>query len=308
MNISIPGYSETSPTKFNIQISINQITYNVSKRYSEFEAFNNTVEQEMNEKSPVELPAKKWVGNKNRDFLEDRRRKLEIYLRSMMKREEWRESLAFQQFLEVSKHIHKGKTNNNTGEWTKKVTETKEFIQRASQANGKGGAEERKYVVMAGAKIKDLESHLVGNQQTLGDGEYRRRKDLVHELSRNLLNVTKAASPSTHSIEKPTSNSSSTLNHVSSGSRVLGGVGGSETDRTRDVNNSGLMEQQKDDMSQQDEMIQMLRATIQRQKQLGEDINEEIEGQNKLLDELDSDTHFTSSRLNQAKKRVSKFT
>lgn len=304
ISISIPGYSESTPTYFTVQVSMERSTYNVRKRYSDFEAFHTSIEQEMGERAPVDLPPKKWIGNRGREFLEDRRRRLEIYLRSMTKREEWRDSLTFQQFLEVTKHMNQNKTELNKGEWTRRVTETKDFIHRASQASG--GADERKYTVMAGAKIKELENHLVGNH-SLGDGEYRRRKDLLHDLSRNLLNISKGSGDS----NTPSSGTVSSLfNTPSSSKRVLGGGGGGgvETDRTRDLNNAELMLQQKDDMSDQDQVIQMLRSTIQRQRQLGEQINEEIVDQNQLLDELDADTHQFSSRLNQAKKRVSKFT
>jgi regulator of vacuolar morphogenesis len=305
MSVSIPGYSESTPTYYTVQVSIERSTYNVMKRYSDFEEFHTSIEQEMGERAPVDLPPKKWIGNRGREFLEDRRRRLEIYLRSMAKREEWRDSLAFQQFVEVTKHMNQNKTELNKGEWTRKVTEAKDFIHRASQAGG--GADERKYSVMAGAKIKELENHLVGNHG-LGDGEYRRRKDLLHDLSRSLLNINKGAASDS---PMPSSGTVSSLFNTSS-KRVLGGgggaSGGAETDRTRDLNNADLMVQQKDDMSDQDQVIQLLRSTIQRQRELGEQINEEIVNQNQLLDELDADTHQFSSRLNQAKKRVSKFT
>lgn len=305
MSVSIPGYSESTPTYYTVQVSIERSTYNVMKRYSDFEEFHTSIEQEMGERAPVDLPPKKWIGNRGREFLEDRRRRLEIYLRSMAKREEWRDSLAFQQFVEVTKHMNQNKTELNKGEWTRKVTEAKDFIHRASQAGG--GADERKYSVMAGAKIKELENHLVGNHG-LGDGEYRRRKDLLHDLSRSLLNINKGAASDSPMLSSGTVSS---LFNTSS-KRVLGGgggaSGGAETDRTRDLNNADLMVQQKDDMSDQDQVIQLLRSTIQRQRELGEQINEEIVNQNQLLDELDADTHQFSSRLNQAKKRVSKFT
>ncbi|KAA8913803.1 hypothetical protein TRICI_003111 [Trichomonascus ciferrii] len=180
----------------------------------------------------------------------------------------------------------------------------KDFIHRASQAGG-AGADERKYTVMAGAKLKELENHLVGNHG-LGDGEYRRRKDLLHQLSRSLLSINKdSATADARPAQQAAGTATASLFNTK---RVLGGGGGAETDRTRDLNNAELMLQQKDDMSEQDQVIQMLRSTIQRQRELGEQINEEIVGQNQLLDELDADTHQFSSRLNQAKKRVSKFT
>lgn len=68
------------------------------------------------------------------------------------------------------------------------------------------------------------------------------------------------------------------------------------------------MQLHEDEMKSQDQVIEGLRSTIRNQRQLGQQIYEELEYQNKLLDELDQDTHTTNAKLNQAKRRVKKFT
>lgn len=315
MQVSVPGYTETSPTFFTIQICYDQETYAIKKRYSEFVDLAAQLEEEMGEPAPTDLPAKKWIGNTNREFLDGRRKGLEAFLRSIVKRDEWRESLAFVRFIELSKHVksESSKATRARGEWVRGVAEARELMASVSK-NAGNSAEERRLCILAAGKLKDLESSLV-EDSSLGDGEYRRRRDLLNELGR-ILEKTKlrATTISTTGIPSNTDiNSVADLNHTklfgnrterSAPPRVLGG--GSETDRTRDLNNTQLLSQQQIDMTSQDQIIENLRKNIARQKQLGLDINEELVFQNKLLDDLDDQTHATNGRLNQARRRAGK--
>lgn len=314
MNISILGYSETTPTYFTIQVTMGRATFQVRKRYNDFDLFDTKIEQEMGEKPPLDLPSKKWIGNKNREFLDQRRRELELYLRSMAKRDDWRESLVFQEFLEVSKHVKSSGSAGarSKGNWLKGVNEAREHIQLANQAEG---ADERRYMVLAGAKVKELEALLAGDDG-IGDGEYRRRSDVIQELSRSLLNKKSRQQQALLNNFEPNDSLNNSRNSSSiqlfgdaaknRPTRVLGK--GEETDRTRDLTNNQLLSLQQNDMEDQDQMIESLRKIAQRQRQLGEDINEELTYQTQLLEELDQDTHITSSKLNQARRRIGKFT
>lgn len=67
------------------------------------------------------------------------------------------------------------------------------------------------------------------------------------------------------------------------------------------------MQLHEGEMKSQDQVIQGLRATIRTQRDLGQQIHEELEYQNKMLDDLDQDTHTTNAKLNQARRRVKKF-
>lgn len=188
MEISITSFSDTKPVYFNIHIAIEGHTsYILRKRYSDFVAFAEEIEREMGEKTPVPLPEKKWIGNTNAEFLKERRRRLELFLRNLIKQEEWRESLALQKFLETSKHMRRDSRSRNNlesaSEWARAVSEVRTMVQQIREANS--SADERKFQVKAKAKLQELEGSLFGDN-SLGEGEYMRRRNIVQDLSRAL--------------------------------------------------------------------------------------------------------------------------
>lgn len=69
--------------------------------------------------------------------------------------------------------------------------------------------------------------------------------------------------------------------NITSGRRVLGS--GGETDKTRQLNNAGLLQMHEDEMQSQDQTIEGLRKTLRTQRDLGQQIYEELEFQNKAL-------------------------
>lgn len=252
----------------------------------------------MGERPPVDLPGKKWIGGKNREFLEERRRGLEVFLRAIAKREQWRESLAMTDFLQVSRHVKRAKESTAVnGFWVTTITDVQDLLRQAVWSDG---ARQRKLQVMAQSRIKDLERALADDAANgaVGEGELRRRRDALLEVQRVHREVSEGHPLGASFIKQMTARSSSP--------RILGG--GMETDRTKKLNNSQLLQLQKDDMQQQDEMIRQMGEQVRRQKELGLTINEELEYQNQLLDELDSDTHVTNARLSQARRRTNKIT
>lgn len=192
MEVSISSYSNTKPVFFAVHVSIQGHTsYVIRKRYSEFATFAEDIEKEMGEPTPVSLPEKKWIGNNNEDFLKERRRRLELFLRNLVKQEEWRESLALQKFLDLSKHLRsdsRSKDNLQTASaWAKAVSEVRTMIQQIKETSGSpsGTAEERRLHVKAKSKLQELEGSLIGDN-SLGEGEYMRRRNIVQDLSRAL--------------------------------------------------------------------------------------------------------------------------
>lgn len=317
MNVSVPQFDQGSPTRFAIAVTVDRISFTVHKRYSDFCAFDEQIQYEMGEPTPAPLPPKKWVGNKNPQFLEDRRRGLELYLRAIIRRQEWRESLAFQQFLEVAKHAKESKPSTAVlrSQWLKDAEDARSIIASAtssisssSSSTPAASAQVRRAAVVAGTKVKDLELALK-EDSSLGEGEYRRRKDIVDELSRAVQTLTRPALPGSSSRSPSPSlfDTAAAGNATSSGrSRVLGAA--AETNRTRDLDNRGLLQLQTSQMQEQEAALEHLRATISRQRELGETINEELTYQNELLDDLDANVHATNARLNQARRQVKKFT
>lgn len=321
MDVSITGFSSSSPTYFSIQVILEgRVTYTVNRRYSEFATFAQDIEQEMGEPTPVALPSKKWIGNSNHEFLEERRRGLELFLRRLIKIEEWRDSLAVQQFLDVAKHRRQAADKLNyepAAIWVKATSEVRLLLQQAKTSTS---TESRRYVLTARNKIKELEGSLI-TDKSLGEGEYVRRRNVILELSQ-MLDKLENPSAGKFSSDSYANRNSTSFNGGEQRSqeqlslfgnapartsrRVLGA--GVETDRTRQFNNSGLVTLQKDDMQKQDQIIESLRKTIRTQREIGEQIHDELEYQNRLLDNLDQETHSTNAKLNQARRRVTKFT
>lgn len=206
MEISITGFSNTRPVYFVIHVSLaGHTSYVLRKRYSDFAAFAADVESEMGEPTPMSLPEKKWLGNTNEEFLKERRRRLELFLRQLIKQEEWREALALQKFLETAAHMRSDSRMKNNlqsaTEWAKAVSEVRTMIQHIREAAGTGTgaseipgsfsrgsagtAEERKLHLKARSKLQELEGSLIGNNN-LGEGEYMRRRNIYQDLARAL--------------------------------------------------------------------------------------------------------------------------
>lgn len=202
MEVSITGFSNTKPVYFVIHVALaGHNSYVLRKRYSEFATFSSEIEAEMGEPTPLSLPEKKWIGNTNEEFLKERRRRLELFLRQIIKQEEWREALALQKFLETASHMRSDSRMKNNlqsaTEWAKAVAEVRNMIQLIRESSGgassipgaisqgNGTAEERKLYLKAKSKLQELENSLIGNNN-LGEGEYMRRRNIYQDLARSL--------------------------------------------------------------------------------------------------------------------------
>ena len=85
-----------------------------------------------------------------------------------------------------------------------------------------------------------------------------------------------------------------------------GGCWGKETNETRERDNAGLVQLQKQKMADQDLDVDELTKIIQRQKELGVQINEELEVQSEMLRRTDEDVDRVQGKINVAKRRIGK--
>lgn len=79
-----------------------------------------------------------------------------------------------------------------------------------------------------------------------------------------------------------------------------------ETDQTRPLDDQGLLQLQVSQMDQQDVHVSNLSAILQRQKQLGIAIGNEIAVHNEMLDELNNDADRVGAKLSSAKKQMNR--
>ena len=175
-------------------------------------------------------------------------------------------------------------------------------------------------LVKAGGMITALEEGLTNIQkvasegwggQKLGDGEIRRRKDLIATAKKDkegledLLNAMTTKSR----LDNAVATMQDKQNLVGPGSKskpATGRVLGKETSETRELDNQGVLQLQKQKMQDQDLDVDDLRKIVQRQRELGERINEELEVQNDLLKMVDEDVDRVAGKINIAKKRIGK--
>lgn len=178
----------------------------------------------------------------------------------------------------------------------------------------------------AGTLISALDDGLIAIQklpvsQRLGVGELRRRKDLLSAARKdkdaleNLLNAMTQKSK----IDSAVANISEHTDLLSAGASgsnapkesgnrpaARGRVLGKETKETRELDNSGLLQLQQQKMREQDLDVDEIRKIVQRQRELGVAINQELEVQNEMLKMVDADVERVGDKINIAKKRIGK--
>lgn len=145
---------------------------------------------------------------------------------------------------------------------------------------------------------------------SLGDGELRRRKDLLinarkekdglEDLSHAMATKSKldhaVASIQDKEALMNVGNGDSGTNNGRRTPAKSGRVLGKETERTRELDNEGVLQLQKQMMQHQDASVEELMKIIIRQRELGTAIHEELNVQNELLKMADEDTdRFVSS-------------
>lgn len=161
----------------------------------------------------------------------------------------------------------------------------------------------------------------------LGEGELRRRKDLLANARKekdgleNLLNAMTAKRRIDNAVASIQDKEALVGNGNSKKPARSGRVLGRETERTRELDNQGVLQLQKQTMEDQDISVEELRKIVGRQKELGIAINAELEIQNELLKLTDEDAdrfvvvifprimlmvHRLQRKVDVGKKRVGK--
>lgn len=158
-----------------------------------------------------------------------------------------------------------------------------------------------------------------GGRQKLGDGELRRRRDLlvaarkeVEGLEGVLRSLAVKSVNASSGINTPAAASEGDKEALWRGSsaakpggRVLGGPL-KETARTRELDNAGVLQLQQQVMQEQDEDVLALGKTVAKLKDMGILINEELAIQNEMLGIIDADVDRHQAKLDIAKRRIGK--
>jgi regulator of vacuolar morphogenesis len=230
----------------------------------------------------------------------------------------------------------------DSSDWLDKHGELKSSLQDARRwltsreqatsatAQHEAAADAKKSLIRAGTLISALDEGLgrlsgtSGDEwsgEKLGEGEIRRRRDMISSMRKekdglesvlNSMAVKAAVSGSGSSSTPSTSSAAVTQEQKAglfkgakpSGRRVLGAP--QETERTRELDNEGVLQMQKQIIQDQDEDLVDLTTVVRRMRDMGVAINTEIVEQNAMLGLLDEDVERVDGKIKIAKKRIAK--
>jgi regulator of vacuolar morphogenesis len=293
----------------------------------------------------------------NPTLVEERRASLETYLRAIAETpdSQWRATSVWRTFLNLpssaasqsssrSAEAHAditgisdlkgGGANLDPAAWLDVLREMKARLHEArlwlgkrdgattSQAQHEASASAKKCLVKAGLLVQTLEDGLkaLAGARGLGEGELRRRRDLVNSAKVEKEGLEKLAASlalkgNTGSLSagggSSVAASSADRTELFGGgaSRPKGRVLGApaqETERTRELGNEGVLQLQKQMMQEQDMDLDELAKIVRRQKEMGIAISDELDLQNEMLTRVDEDVTRVGGKLEIAKKRTGK--
>ncbi|KAI1486746.1 putative phosphoinositide binding protein [Biscogniauxia mediterranea] len=342
-------------TLYNITLRLPLRTYVVQKRYSDFATLHQTLSTHVGAPPPAPLPGKTWFKSSvtSPELTEDRRRGLEAYLRAIAESPDrrWRETSAWRSFLNLpglsgstansaasvrggfsipNRDAANAAAAQDPGTWLDLHGEMKRDLQEARRYLAKrdsatdnttaleAGSSAKKALVKAGGLLTCLREGLkiMEENRRLGDGEIRRRKDLLaaarvdredlEKLSSTISANAKASQKAMPSAaDKAALLGNGNHNKAARGGRVLGAPL-PETGRTRELDNQGVAQLQKQMMREQDEDVESLGKIIRRQREMAEAINREVMEQTDMLDQVNNQADVLKNKVGVAKNRVKK--
>lgn len=356
---SIGQEGNKSYTLYHVQLALPIRTHETRKRYSDFTSLHETLISTTGSAPPAPLPAKSWLRStvNNADLTEQRRRGLEAYVRAILDANDarWRSSVTWRHFLGLpndSSQQQKIKQQNDNAAadpaaWLDLHRSVKDQLQEARQLLKKRDAAataQEQHAISASAKAslvraatglatldtalsksaskaKDDNDGDWGQSSRLGEGEVRRRKDMLG-LARaetetlesqlksllvkpqgSMLSATSAAATASDADKRALWGDQTPS--MRSSRRVLGGPA-QETDKTRELDNKGVLQLQQRIMGEQEQDVLEIGKAVTRMKEMGIMINEELVVQNEMLGHLDTDVDRVQGKIDIAKKRIKK--
>jgi regulator of vacuolar morphogenesis len=341
--VHINGYEERSTPKphtvYRIDIQAHVRSWQMWRRYSEFDDLHTELTKSTGSPPPGILPPKHKFSilrsHTDAKLLEERRVGLEDYLRAIMsaKEDKWRESFALREFLGVPVSRHGLPPSQFTASsWLEEHLELQTRIRDIrADLNKRDALSERgdvgsshKANVSAKTKLAGLVSRIGTLEKGLGElgmhgigeGELQRRSDLVarlwddHDKLTKMVTVARQISQTSGSSANngaPESDRAALLGTFKPITRVFGDSSHPrETEQTRPLDEHGLIGLQQAQVEQQDAQLSQLTTILQRQRQLGEAIGSEIASQIELLDDLSNDVDRVGGKLARTNRQLNK--
>lgn len=360
--ISIPSTivstAESKPfTLYNITLRLPLRSFVVQKRYSDFATLHSALTSQVGAPPPTPLPSKSWLKStiSSPELTELRRQGLEAYLRAIAESPDrrWRDTTTWRSFLSLPSSSTSASAASAAGMigtaavgaadptmWLDMHREMKACLHSAqshltkrdgaydahnTSTAAEAGAAAKRELVKAGTLLASLSDGLRTIQESsrLGDGEVRRRRDLLGaaRVERDgLERLSNTISPSQTamrsggrdgpswggdkaSLLSGASTSSSSRSATRPGGRVIGAPL-PETDQTRELDNTQLLSLQKRVLTEQDQNVDQLTAIVRRQKEIGLAIKDEVDRQTEMLDMMNDDVDRVGNKIKVAKNRT----
>ncbi|KAI8885178.1 Phox-like protein [Backusella circina FSU 941] len=326
-------------TAYRIDIQAPVRQYHLWKRYSDFTRLHAQLEQAF-PKLPVSLPTKRiFPPTFNApESIERRRHGLEHYLRTIQscRDDRWRKTDIWSTFLSLAPIGNDDEKGMSASAWLDEYEEvcasarrirsllnsrashlTQHAISDAMQCE----VQAKRELVALGVRLERLEV------SDVSEGEKRRRKDKLDALreDRRVLAQLVAHTPPRRQQQelvekKPVAvgdigfqkQQTSPQHKPSIGKgRALGSIAQKlqlleETEATRGLDNSQLVDYQRQVMQEQDMHLAQFSQLLARQKEIGYAISDELDAQVEVLNELDGQVERTATKLQCASKRLAK--
>ncbi|TFK77043.1 syntaxin [Pluteus cervinus] len=349
--VYIKGYEErTSPkphTVYRIEIQANVRSWQMWRRYSEFDDLHAELTKAAGSPPPLPLPPKHkfsiFRSHADQNLLEERKVALENFLRAILsaKDDKWREQFAFREFLGIpvgrQGSLQVAAPSQFTAsswldehlEMQAQIRDVRADINKrdalADQgdigASHKSNVSAKTKLAAVLARIGSLAEGL--KELSMGgmvQGELQRRTDMVARLqddceklgkmvtiARQASRVARYTNPSAapESDREMLLGSKVTKGGSLKSARVFGAPPPPvETEQTRPLDDIGLHSLQQVQVQQQDQQLSQLTTILQRQRQLGEAIGNEIQLQIEMLDDLSNDVDRVGGKLGGANKQL----
>lgn len=302
-------------TVYNLEIRNSSTVAKCTKRFSDFIDFRDALK--LNWSLPSRLSS---YYKSAADVTEERKSALEEMSRHLLNDDSWKLNESVLQFFNLPKSfiLEDDMITNDKGTQELKtktmVDSPQKWMETYKLSNSTLQDVRNKLfgnynIIDIKSKLRTVESNLdpllnfINLSNELSDYDRKSRKDLLINLKREFNDIKKLSNDLIITPNPPPSSQSQTLNS-SRGGRTLGKP--KETDFTRQFDNKGLMQVQKDTMKSQDEDLNKLGEMIRRQKQMGMAINEELSIHNELLNELNDGVDSSEQKLATAKHKINK--
>lgn len=325
--------------RFHIQVVIdNDIKWDkiIVKRFSQFVQLQQRMLRELNvKKCPFDLPTKTYslwggkISDVDDDVIKQRKVQLTQYLYDILNTSfdtKWRDSRSMSEFISLEKNQNwsnlinhlKGQNgtsnitqfNNEDDEWLTQFRDCKNELIQCQQSHNIND------LMKLRLKVNELDGQISsqnGKTITISNNELIRRQNLlkmlkndITDLSLQSMSPTQAKGNETLSIPGvfgiATATARTSKKPRNNGRRKFG-----ETAHTENLDNKTLYQDNKLVLQNQDQDLEQLHAMIQRQKMLSMDMNNELNQQNELLDEFESDVARVRGKMDTTDNQATRF-